>query len=391
MATYKVRDPQGNIREISGPDGASDADVIAQAQKLFSTAPDTSKPINPVTVGSAGMGDAVRQELAGRNWADRQIIAAGTGLSNMIEGTKQLIPGMKADQGTIQANKVIRDENPAAAFVGDASLAAVPFGMVGNGVKGAGAVGLGYGVLQPSSSDTGIGIAKDKAMSGLVGAGSAMGGQFLTNKLLGGMSGKISDIEQKVADKAAKFAASETASARSAAGNAAQNAYRQLEHLRELGANPMLTPQQRVLVAKLERELAEKSAEKLGPAAALKQETSQAYSEAMKTEAQRAADYAAQKLSGDEVKQQVMARLKRYGPAALGGIAGNMIFPGLGGAVGGAATGLVLRPALRSMVNLSQNPAVQHGLLSGAQGGLAASGPAIPIGGLLGSQYLINQ
>ena len=36
MATYKVRDPQGNIREISGPDGASDADVIAQAQKLFS-------------------------------------------------------------------------------------------------------------------------------------------------------------------------------------------------------------------------------------------------------------------------------------------------------------------------------------------------------------------
>jgi len=39
MATYKVRDPQGNIREISGPDGASDADVIAQAQKLFSTKP----------------------------------------------------------------------------------------------------------------------------------------------------------------------------------------------------------------------------------------------------------------------------------------------------------------------------------------------------------------
>jgi len=36
MATYKVRDPQGNIREISGPDGASDADVIAQAKRLFS-------------------------------------------------------------------------------------------------------------------------------------------------------------------------------------------------------------------------------------------------------------------------------------------------------------------------------------------------------------------
>ena len=43
---YKVKDPQGNIREISGPAGASDADVIAQAQKLFST----EQP----TVGKAG-------------------------------------------------------------------------------------------------------------------------------------------------------------------------------------------------------------------------------------------------------------------------------------------------------------------------------------------------
>ena len=36
---YKVQDPQGNIREISGPAGASDADVIAQAQKLFADIP----------------------------------------------------------------------------------------------------------------------------------------------------------------------------------------------------------------------------------------------------------------------------------------------------------------------------------------------------------------
>ena len=32
---YKVRDPQGNIREIKGPAGATDDEVIAQAQKLF--------------------------------------------------------------------------------------------------------------------------------------------------------------------------------------------------------------------------------------------------------------------------------------------------------------------------------------------------------------------
>jgi len=32
---YKVQDPQGNIRQISGPAGASEAEIIAQAQKLF--------------------------------------------------------------------------------------------------------------------------------------------------------------------------------------------------------------------------------------------------------------------------------------------------------------------------------------------------------------------
>jgi hypothetical protein len=36
---YKVRDPQGNIREIKGPANASDDEVITQAQKLFGAAP----------------------------------------------------------------------------------------------------------------------------------------------------------------------------------------------------------------------------------------------------------------------------------------------------------------------------------------------------------------
>ena len=34
---YKVEDPSGNIREIVGPAGASDEEVIAQAKQLFAT------------------------------------------------------------------------------------------------------------------------------------------------------------------------------------------------------------------------------------------------------------------------------------------------------------------------------------------------------------------
>jgi hypothetical protein len=44
---YKVRDPQGNIREIKGPAGASDDEVITQAQKLFGAAPAQPQPQAP--------------------------------------------------------------------------------------------------------------------------------------------------------------------------------------------------------------------------------------------------------------------------------------------------------------------------------------------------------
>lgn len=50
MATYKVRDPQGNIREISGPDGASDADVIAQAKRLFSEPAQKAAPLQQIDI-----------------------------------------------------------------------------------------------------------------------------------------------------------------------------------------------------------------------------------------------------------------------------------------------------------------------------------------------------
>ena len=60
---YKVRDPQGNIREIRGPAGASDEEVIAQAQRLF--APPAPAPAEPPAPEprSEGMPTAPRQEL----------------------------------------------------------------------------------------------------------------------------------------------------------------------------------------------------------------------------------------------------------------------------------------------------------------------------------------
>jgi hypothetical protein len=344
----------------------------------------------PAKLGPDAMGDSLREVLRGTDWGTRNIAGAGTALSNLWEGTKQLVG--QGNQTNIANNRIIRDEAPLGGFVGDVAMTAVPFGMAGNSVKAAGAVGAGYGLTQPVDNATSFGdIAKGKAINTVLSGLAGSGGQALANKALSGVSGSLSKIEQKVQEKAAQVAASDTASARSAAGNAAQDAYRQLEHIRELGSYRALTAEEAMIANKLEQELAGKAVDKLLPAAAKKQATSEAYVEAMKTEADRATKYAAEKLSKKEAKDQMMARLKRYGPAAAGGIVGNMLIPGMGGAVGGAATGLVLRPAIRSMMNLSKNPAVQHGLLSPFENSPMFTSQALPIMSLLAAEGALGQ
>lgn len=51
---YKVRDPQGSIREIKGPAGASDEEVIAQAQRLFGAATSSAPSAIPGQILGAG-------------------------------------------------------------------------------------------------------------------------------------------------------------------------------------------------------------------------------------------------------------------------------------------------------------------------------------------------
>jgi hypothetical protein len=56
---YKVKDPQGNIREIKGPAGASDAEVLAKAKSLFApkkSAVEELAGFNLGDVKNAGMG-----------------------------------------------------------------------------------------------------------------------------------------------------------------------------------------------------------------------------------------------------------------------------------------------------------------------------------------------
>jgi hypothetical protein len=61
--TYKVQDPQGNIREIRGPAGASEAEIIAQAQKLF--APKTPNDVINSLIKQTSSGTGIQGVLMG--------------------------------------------------------------------------------------------------------------------------------------------------------------------------------------------------------------------------------------------------------------------------------------------------------------------------------------
>jgi hypothetical protein len=356
---------------VEFPDGMTDTQIVSAIRKNSSASP---KPVDPA---------------AGMPWYQKAWVGLGGTIPNAVLGIKQLAQSMPSGiessaspeqlqqiqqeraktMAPLQAQIDEAKKNDAALggfgsagrFVGNAGMA-LPLAFVpgANSLLGSTLIGGGMGLLQPVASD------ESRGMNTLLGASGGLAGYGVgagAGKIVSSSAKRASDIEASVTAKAAETAAAETASAKSAAGNAAQNAYRQLEHLRDLGALRSLTPEEAQVAAQLEKELAGKAAEKLLPAAAQKEATATAYQEALQTEAQRAQDLAAGKLSGDEIKSQMMARIKRYGPAAVGGAIGHFLIPGLGTA-GGAATGLVLRPAIRSAMNLAKNPAVRYGINS---------------------------
>lgn len=264
---------------------------------------------------------------------------------------------------------------------------------VGNGASLLAALGRnaalgGTAALGGSNADTATGLARDAAIGagvgGVLGAGAHGLGQ-LTGKLAGFAAGRVADIDEGVARKAAATAAEETASARSGAGRAAQDAYKQLEHLRELGRRGALNGEQEATAKALEAELGDKAQANLLPASQRKAAAAAAYIDAMSTEGQRAQDLAAQKLSGAEALAQLKARAVRYGLPAIGGaMAGAAGFGGHGALVGagsGALMGAGLRPMGQSLLRMMKTPAVQRAAMEALSGASEAAAPALETAG----------
>ncbi len=100
-------------------------------------------------IGPAGFGDALREVLKNTDWGTRNIAGAGTALSNLMQGARQLVG--KGDDQQIQANRIMAEEAPVGAVAGNLAMFA-PTAMIpgANTIAGGAAIGAVTGALQPT-------------------------------------------------------------------------------------------------------------------------------------------------------------------------------------------------------------------------------------------------
>ncbi len=95
MTEYTVRAPDGKTITLNGPPGASQADVIAQAQKLYQPKVATPKPalLGPKAVAK----DVARSGVAGVGQGVEGIVGTGGDIPNAYQGVLNWVAGKLVD------------------------------------------------------------------------------------------------------------------------------------------------------------------------------------------------------------------------------------------------------------------------------------------------------
>lgn len=183
---YKVRDPQGREREIRGPAGASDAEIIAQAQRLFSRQNASAQIENdPITRGAKNFN-------ADASFTDNLLSGAGKALSDVGLGVRQIL--REDVQGEVD-DRAKRDRalmSTGGGLTGNigtqVGMALLP-GAVLSKVPATAAVGRA--ILSPSASLPGVltGAATGAAQSAIQPVET--GGSRAANAAVGGIAGAV--------------------------------------------------------------------------------------------------------------------------------------------------------------------------------------------------------
>lgn len=157
--------------------------------------PDAYLGAKPAKIGMAGFGDTFRAELAKESPLMQSLVGFGTAAGNAIEGVKQIFG--QGNQANIEANKIMEHNAPVSAFAGNVATTAVPFGLAGNSLRAAGAVGAGIGFLNPVEGEQTLGnIAQGKAINTAIGAATGAAGQVIANKAGGYIADKLAGVQQ---------------------------------------------------------------------------------------------------------------------------------------------------------------------------------------------------
>jgi len=148
-----------------------------------------SPPKSPLKIGEEGFGDALRETLKGTDWITRNAAGAGTAVGDIYQGAKQFFGA--ADPQQLEANRIMAEEAPVGSFAGNAALTAIPFGTIGQGLKGAAMIGAGYGALQPVQGDQSVAnVLKGKLMNTGLGAAGGVAGQYVGDKIGAALANK---------------------------------------------------------------------------------------------------------------------------------------------------------------------------------------------------------
>lgn len=208
LQTYKVRDPSGAMREIRGPSGASDAEVIAKAQELFGNA----KPITPREPDAL---DNPNMAVDGMGSLERGAAGAGAQISDMWDGLRQMV-GSGPSSAEVKEKRALNAPLDAttAGKVGRFAGAVIPAAATSmipgaNTYTGTAATSAILGALEPVTADESR--LKNTAIAAGTGVLAKAGTDKVANMLASRLANKTADLAAQQSRNSVKDATLQTA------------------------------------------------------------------------------------------------------------------------------------------------------------------------------------
>lgn len=241
MATYRITGPDGGTYEVNAPDGASQSDVLAYAQKNYNQKP-------------AGLSPLTADPTDGMSGTEKFLAGAGKAFTDLGRGAGQMV-------GLVDRNDVAESRKRDAALMNTGAgvggnltgnLAAfLPTAMIpgANTYTGAALIGAGAGALAPSTS-TGETI-QSIATGGIAAPGTlaaVRGGQALYQGAKGLVEPLTQAGQERIAADVFRRSATDPAKAMQMAGQARELVPGSKPTLAQVAQDPGLAQLERTIM-----------------------------------------------------------------------------------------------------------------------------------------------